>query len=82
MNYLFSKFFELPLTGTFENTVEIGEIARNEQFVLFPCVFYNLESSLPFSSNLKFEIVICKLFQFGSVQNLLFRKGLKLSSYS
>ena len=39
MNYLFSKFFELPLTGTFENTAEKGEIARNEQFLLFPQCF-------------------------------------------
>ena len=26
---------------------------------------------------IKFEIVVCKLFQFGRVQNLLFGKGLK-----
>ena len=28
----------------------------------------------------KFEIVVCKLFQFGRVQNLLFGKGLKASA--
>ena len=38
----------------FENTVGKGEIARKEQFLLFPTVFPTLsENSLPFSSNLK-----------------------------
>ena len=38
---------------SFENTVEKGEIARNEQFLLFPTVFStHLENLLPFSSNL------------------------------
>ena len=35
----------------------------------------------------KFEIVVCKLFQFGSVQNVLFEKGIltdwsKLTAYA
>ena len=35
---------------SFENTVEIGEIARNEQFILFATVFFTLlEKSWPFS---------------------------------
>ena len=40
---------------SFENTVRKGEIARNEQFHLYPpTVFFNdLENSLPFSSHLK-----------------------------
>ena len=43
-----------------------GEIARKEQFLLFPTVFSAcLENFLPFSSNSK--IVFCKLFQFGSI---------------
>ena len=38
----------------FENTMGKGEIARNEQFLLFPTVFSTrLDSFLPFSSNLK-----------------------------
>ena len=38
----------------FENTMGKGEIARNEQFLLFPTVFSNcLENFLSFSSNLK-----------------------------
>ena len=37
-----------------ENTVGKGEIARDEQFVLFATVFSTLmENFLPFSSNLK-----------------------------
>ena len=46
----------------FENTVGKGEIAHNEQF-LFPRVCYSFgELSAIF---IQFEIVVCKLFQFG-----------------
>ena len=39
---------------SFENTVGKGEIARDEQFLLFPTVFSTLlENFLPFSSNSK-----------------------------
>ena len=37
----------------FENTVEKGEIARNEQFLLFPQFSISLGNFLPFSLNLK-----------------------------
>ena len=49
-----------------ENTVEKGEIARNEQFFPFiHIVFYRFgELSAIF---IKFEIVVCNLFQFGPV---------------
>ena len=40
---------------SFENTVGKGEIALNEQFLLFPVFFTILENLLPFSSNLKFS---------------------------
>ena len=50
---------------SFENTVGKGEIACNEQFLLFP-VFSAIF--------VKFKIVVCKLFQFGIVQNLSFGK--------
>ena len=43
---------------SFENIVGQGEIARNNQFFLFHSVSY------PFG---EFEIVVCKLFQFGRV---------------
>ena len=47
-----------------------GEIARNEQFLLFPQCFFSdrigkLSSILSTS-----KIVVCKLFQFETVQNL------------
>ena len=46
---------------SFENTVAKGEIARNEQFLLFPqCFSTCFEGFLPFSTNLK---LLCKLFQ-------------------
>ena len=54
-----------------ENTVGKGEIARKEQFLLFPTVFFTLfENFLPFSSNLKLssaktlnleQLKICRL---------------------
>ena len=48
---------------SFENTVGKGEIARKEQFLLSHSVFYpSGELSATF---IKFEIVICKLLQFG-----------------
>ena len=52
-----------------------GDIAHNEQFLLFPhSVFYPLgELSATF---LKLEIVICNLIQFGSVWNLSVGKGM------
>ena len=49
----------------FENTVGKGEIARNEQFLLFPKCFLLLEKLSAIF--IKFDIVICKLFQFGRV---------------
>ena len=51
----------------FENTVGKGEIARNEQFpFFFPTVFSTFLEKLS-SIFVKFEIVVCKLFQFGRV---------------
>ena len=48
-----------------ENTVGKGEIARNEQFLLFPqCFLPFLENFLPFSSNLK---LVSANSHFGSV---------------
>ena len=39
---------------SFENTVGKGEIARDEQFLLFPQVFSpHMDNLLPFSLNLK-----------------------------
>ena len=46
---------------SFENTVEKGEIAGDEQFLLFPTVFStSMENHLPFSSNL--ELLSAKSF--------------------
>ena len=49
----------------FENTVGKGEIARNEQFHLFPQCF--LPIWITFCHVVKFEIVVCELFHFGRV---------------
>ena len=46
---------------SYDNTVGKGETARNEQILLFYCLG---EFSAIFT---KFEIVVCKLFQFGRV---------------
>ena len=56
--------FDGPGNKPFENTMGKGEIAHNEQFLLFPVFSTRLDNFLPFSSNLKLT-VICKLFQFG-----------------
>ena len=68
-------FFMCLQYMSFENTVEKEEIARNEQYLLFPHCFLPVTEN--FSANfIKFEIVVCKLFQFEIVQNLSFGKGL------
>ena len=51
---------------SFENTVGKGEIARNELFLLFPQCF--LPVCKTFCHFNEFEIVVCKLFEFGRVQ--------------
>ena len=58
----------------FENTVGKGEIARNEQFLLFPQCF--LPVWITFGHFLQILIVVCKLFLFGRVQNLSSGNGL------
>ena len=51
-----SPGFNESAVPTFENTVAKGEIAHDEQFLLFPpCFLPVLENFLPFSSNLKFS---------------------------
>ena len=57
--------FDAPWIQAFENTVGKGEIARNEQFLLFPQCF--LPVWITFCHFIKFEIVVCRLFQFGKV---------------
>ena len=47
---------------SFENAVGKGEIARNEQFLLFPQSFLTIRKFPAIS--IKFEIVFCKLFEF------------------
>ena len=55
-------FFTCLQYKSFENTVGKGEIARNEQFLLFPlCFLYPFkELSVIF---IEVKIVVCKLFQ-------------------
>ena len=45
--------FDAPGKHSFENTVGKGEIAHNEQFLLFPQCFLPIWITLSFSSNLK-----------------------------
>ena len=54
--------------STVQNTVGKGEIARNEQFLCSHRVFYPFRELSAIV--IKFEIVVCKLPQFGRVQNL------------
>ena len=52
------------LYRSLKNTVGKGEIARNEQFLLFPksvfCLFGELSAIF-----IQFENAVCKLFEFG-----------------
>ena len=50
---------------SYVNTVGKQKIVHNKQFPLFQSVFYPFEMLSAFF--IKFEIVICKLFQFGRV---------------
>ena len=56
----FLRVFTCLQYKSFENTVGKGEIARNEQFLLFPQSFFYpfRELSAIFT---KFKIVVCKL---------------------
>ena len=63
-------FLRICSTKSFENTVGKGEIARNEQFLLFPQCFYLFEELSVIY--IKFENDVCKLFQFGRVYNMSF----------
>ena len=61
---------------SFENIVGKGEIVHSKRFLPFPTVFFYPFGELS-ATFIKFEIVVCKLFQFGTVKNLSFGKGLK-----
>ena len=57
-----------------ENTVGNGEIAHNEQFLIFPSLFYFFAELL--LNFIKFQMVICNNFQFGRIYSLSFGKRL------
>ena len=75
---------------SFENTVEKGEIARHEQFLLFPAVFsIRLKNFLPFSPNIKLssansfsleESKICRLEKSKKVGKVMKLKVIKPSN--
>ena len=60
------------LYKSFENTVGKGEIACNEQFLLFSQGFYPFVE-LP-TILIKFEIVVCKLFAFESLKFVVWER--------
>ena len=57
--------------------MEKGVVACNDQFLLSHSDFYPF--SKLFAIVNRFRIVVCKPFQSGRVQNLLFGKGLKVT---
>ena len=69
-----SCFYMSAVQRSFENAVGKGEIARNEQFLLFPqcflprCRFYHHLREI--------KIVVCERFPFSRVQNVSFTKRL------
>ena len=68
-----------PHNKSFENTVGKGEIAHNRNFSSSHSVFYLFEELSAIFN--KSEIVICKLFLFGRVQNLSFGTGLNSTQH-
>ena len=54
---------------SFENTVGKGEITRYAQFLLFPLCFQHVSAIF-----IKLEIVVCKLFQFGSLKFVVWER--------
>ena len=62
---------------SFENTVGQGEIARSEQFLLYPVFFTRLENFLPVSLNLKLlfaNLLVSKSLKYCETRN--FRRAL------
>ena len=57
------KVFTCLPYKSFENSLGIGEIARNKQFLLSLQCFLSIWGT--FCHFTKFEIVVCKLFHFG-----------------
>ena len=70
-------FIRLCSTSLLRNTVRKGEIARiNKQFAPFPSVFYPIRELS--SIFIKFEIVVCKPFQFGRSLKFVVWQGVKI----
>ena len=72
-----SPFFMCLLNNSFENTVRKGKITRSEQFLLISTVYLSGWKTSCHLDQIKFEIVVCKVFQFGRASNLSFGNGLK-----
>ena len=57
-----SRGFYTSAVQVLKKTLRKGEIALNKHFLLFPQCFKFEELS---SISIKFEIIVCKFFQFG-----------------
>ena len=66
--------FTCILLKSFENTVGKGEMLITNNFSFSDSVFYPFGDLSPIFNKVK--IVVCKLVQFGRVQNFTFGKGL------
>ena len=66
-------FISVSMYKSFENTVGKGEIASYKQFLLFPQCFTLLKN---FPVFIKFKIVVCKFFKFGSLK-FVYRERVK-----
>ena len=62
-------------------TVGKGDIGRNEQFLIFPQCFLPIWRTFS-AIFITLKIVVCNLFQFGTVSKLSFEKGLGYLSIS
>ena len=73
-------FLRVCITRLLKTLWEKEKLLVTSNFSFSHSVFYPFEE-LP-SIFIIFEIVVCKLFHFGRVQNLSFGKGLKKPTYS
>ena len=71
-------FFTCLQYKSFENSVGKGDIAHDEQCLLFPQCFLPFWRTFCHFHQLK-KIVVCKLLQAGGVKNLSFGKGLRVN---
>ena len=73
-------FLRVCCTSLLKTLWEKEKLLVTSNFSFSHSVFYPFRDLSAISIFIEIQIVVCKLFQFGRVQNLLFGKGLKVRS--